>query len=130
MIYCNVYGQSTDDNSMLNSFNLTQKNLKEVAKEIALIIKDTHCLFCNIQIPEECSQYDILFSINYYNQGLHQRGIRNRDLLIGVIGRGLYGFECNTKNETELDYYTEKLDICTYFLRELFNEVRNEIGRW
>ena len=130
MIYSNMWGQATDDDNMLNSFNLTDKNYKELAQEISNIVLDTHSIFFNVQIPEEGSQYDIIMSWNYYNQGLHQRGIKNGDLIIAIVGGGCYGFTCSRTNNTDASYYTEKLHISSDMLEKLFNEIRDKIGGW
>lgn len=122
-----MFGYKTDANLMSNSFNLTKDNVKEVAKHIANAII-LNGLFFNIQIEEEYSQYDILMSVEHFNQGIHQRGISNNDLLIGVIGFGCYGFRCEKKNNTSMGYYTEKLGIGSELLTILFNRIRDELG--
>lgn len=83
-------------------------------------------LFMNIQIEEEYSQYDVLFVYNPNDFGTHQRGITSRDLLVGVVGFGTYGFSINIPN-TDSSYYTEKLGIHSNFLSFLFNEVRKKL---
>lgn len=128
-MYCDMFGQPTHDSSMINSFNLTKNNVKEIAKYIAYrLSKDT--IFFNIQIQDEFSQYDVVMSFMHFNQGKHQRGIRFTDLVIGVIGSGCYGFYCDRLNTTTPSYYEEKLGVYSELLTELFNGVRNEIGGW
>ena len=62
---------------------------------IVSALKNGGDLFMNIQIEEEYSQYDVLFVYNPNDFGTHQRGITGRDLLIGVVGFGAYGFSIN-----------------------------------
>ena len=84
-------------------------------------------LFMNIQIEEEYSQYDVLFVYNPNDFGTHQRGITGRDLLVGVVGFGAYGFNINIP-DTDPGYYREKLGISSNFLAFLFNEVRRRLN--
>lgn len=127
-MYCDMFGTETSNSQMSNSFNLTENNYKEVAHEIALILKDASSIFFNIQIPSEGSQYDILMSLDYYNQGIHQRGIHLRDLLIGIVGGGCFGFDCDKLVITSTGYYYEKLKVASELLMLLFNYIRMEIG--
>ena len=80
----------------------------------------------NIQIEEEYSQYDVLFSYGFENLGTHQRGILAQDLLIGVIGFGCHGFQVHI-TDTDPGYYKEKLGIHSNFLSFLFNDVRKKL---
>ena len=89
-------------------------------------LKSNSSLFINIQIEEEYSQYDVLFSYNFTNMGYHQRGLRADDLLIGVVGFGTFGFSPQI-SDTDPGYYTEKLGIHSKFLSFLFNAVRKKI---
>lgn len=84
-------------------------------------------LFMNIQIEEEYSQYDVLFMYNPNDFGTHQRGITSRDLLVGVVGFGAYGFSINIP-DTDPGYYREKLGVSSNFLAFLFNEVRRRLN--
>ena len=84
-------------------------------------------LFMNIQIEEEYSQYDVLFVYNPNDFGTQQRGITGRDLLIGVVGFGAYGFSINIP-DTDPGYYREKLGVSSNFLVFLFNEVRRRLN--
>ena len=81
----------------------------------------------NIQIEEEYSQYDVLFVYNPNDFGTHQRGITSRDLLVGVVGFGTYGFSINIP-DTDPGYYREKLGVSSNFLAFLFNEVRRRLN--
>ena len=81
----------------------------------------------NLQIEEEYSQYDVLFSYNFEDYGMHQRGVTQKDLLIGVIGKGCYGFNVCIP-DTDPGYYTEKLNVHSNFLAFLFNEVRRKLN--
>ena len=127
MMYADMYGIETSNNQMSNSFNLTESNFREVAKHIATALT-MNSLFFNIQISSEGSQYDIIMSAEHFSQGLHQRGIRYNDLIIGVIGFGCYGFRCEPICITSMTYYKEKLGVCSELLMLLFNAVRMELG--
>lgn len=83
-------------------------------------------LFMNIQIEEEYSQYDIMLMYKPNDYGTHQRGITSRDLLIGVVGFGAYGFSIDIA-DTDPGYYKEKLGVSSNFLAFLFNEVRRRL---
>lgn len=101
--------------------------IEQYATTIANELKTNSSILVNIQIEEEYSQYDVLFCYGATGIGVHQRGILAVDLLIGVIGFGLYGF--NTKiHDTDPSYYSEKLGIKSNFLSFLFNEVRRKIN--
>ena len=89
-------------------------------------LKTNNCVFMNIQIEEEYSQYDVLFEYNPNNLGIHQRGITSRDLLIGIIGFGAYGFNIAIP-DTDPGYYKEKLGVSSNFLAFLFNEIRKKL---
>lgn len=127
-MYCDMFGIQTNDSHRSNSFNLEENNIKSIAHEIAMIIRDTNAIFFNIQIPNEGSQFDIFMSVNYYNQGIHQRGIHGRDLIIGIIGGGCFGFDCDKIVFTSVGYYNEKLKVCSDMLMLLFNNIRMELG--
>lgn len=126
-MYADMWGNKTSDSQMSNSFNLDKNNVHEVAKHITSLIL-MNSLFFNIQIEEEGSQYDVLISAQHYNQGIHQRGIKPYDVLIGVIGFGCYGFRCEEMNNTSVGYYQEKLGIGSELLSTLFNRIRDELG--
>lgn len=106
--------------------NEVKNKIDGYANLIASALLDEGNLFINIQIEEEYSQYDILFSYNFENLGTHQRGIRKNDLLIGIIGKGCYGFNI-TIPDTDPSYYAEKLNIHSNFLSFLFNEIRKKL---
>lgn len=127
-MYADMFGIETSSNQMSNSFNLTENNYKEIAHEIALTLKSGSSIFFNIQLPSEGSQYDVWMSLNYLNQGIHQRGIRYGDLLIGIIGCGCFGFDCDKLVITSTRYYFEKLKVASELLMLLFNYIRMEIG--
>ena len=127
-MYCDMFGFQTVDSHRSNSFNLLENNYKEIAHEIAMIVRDTNAIFFNIQIPSEGSQVDIFMSVNYYNQGIHHRGIHGRDLLIGIVGGGCFGFDCDKIVITSLGYYNEKLKVFSEMLMQLFNHIRMELG--
>jgi hypothetical protein len=86
-------------------------------------------VFINIQIEEEYSQYDVLFSYDFENLGKHQRGISANDLLIGVIGFGIYGFSIHIQ-DTDPSYYSEKLHIHSNFLSFLFNKIKEKLKKY
>ena len=89
-------------------------------------LKEKNCVFINIPIEEEFSQYDVVFSYNFQDLGKHQRGILTNDLIIGVIGFRTFGFKTCIP-DTEPEYYTEKLGIHSNFLSFLFNDVRKKL---
>ena len=98
-----------------------------LATVIVSELQKNSSLLINIQIEEEYSQYDVLFSYRFSNMGTHQRGILANDLIIGVIGWGAYGFNTHI-HDTDPSYYSEKLGIKSNFLSFLFNEVRRKIN--
>ena len=79
-----------------------------------------------MQIPNEMTQYDILFVWNFDNYGSHQRGIIPSDLLIGIIGFGCFGFRIDIPESAE-GYYYEKLHVQSKTLTLFFNEVRRKL---
>lgn len=104
------------------------KNKIDALASIAVAaLQEENTVLMNIQIEEEYSQYDVLFSYNYANFGRHQRGILANDLIIGVIGFKTFGF--NTRiHDTDPSYYSEKLGIHSNFLSFLFNEIRKRLS--
>ena len=100
--------------------------IEQYATIIVTALQENSSVLINIQIEEECSQYDILFSYKFSNFGSHQRGILANDLIIGVIGFGAYGFSTSIY-DTDPGYYSEKLKIHSNFLSFLFNEVRRKL---
>lgn len=106
------------------------KEIKDKIDALASIIvaalKEENAILMNIQIEEEYSQYDVLFSYNFANFGRHQRGILVNDLMIGVVGFKTFGFSTHI-HDTDPGYYTEKLGIHSNFLSFLFNEVRKRL---
>ena len=100
--------------------------INQLATTIVEKLKENSSVFMNIQIEEEYSQYDVLFSYNFTNYGMHQRGIRSNDLLICIMGAGCHGFSINIP-DTDPGYYAEKLNIHSNFLSFLFNEVRRKL---
>lgn len=116
--------QPTFIDLIANSIYLTENNIDEVAK----YIHDLNNCFLNIQIPSEMVQYDVSILEEYNNQGTHQRGIKNYDLIIGIIGFGCYGFTCGNYQNTTKEYYREKLNISSELLTSLFNKLRTLKG--
>ena len=108
------------------------EEIKERIDQLSTIIvnslHENSSILINIQIEEEWSQYDVLFSYNFINLGEHQRGILANDLTIGVIGFGTYGFSTYIP-DTDPRYYKEKLGINSYFLTLLFNSVRKKLSK-
>lgn len=100
--------------------------IEAYAMLIVSTLRENNTILINIQIEEEYSQYDVLFSYNFSNFGRHQRGILANDLIIGVIGFGCYGFRIDI-TDTDPGYYSEKLKIHSNFLSFLFNEVRKRL---
>lgn len=107
------------------------EEIKAKIEQYAVIIvnelQKNSSVLINIQIEEEYSQYDVLFSYRFSNMGTHQRGILANDLIVGVIGFGSYGFNTHI-HDTEPGYYSEKLGIKSNFLSFLINEVRRKIN--
>lgn len=107
-----------------------EEEIKERIEQLATIIvmglEAKNSVFINIQIEEEYSQYDVLFSYNFENLGFHQRGIRGNDLLISIAGGGCHGFSI-TIPDTDPGYYAEKLGVHSNFLAFLFNDVRKKL---
>lgn len=103
-----------------------RKEIDHLATVIINSLKENSSVLMNIQIEEEYSQYDVLFSYNFTNYGRFQRGILATDLIIGVIGFGSYGFRVDI-SDTDPGYYSEKLGIHSNFLSFLFNEVRKKL---
>ena len=102
--------------------------LELLSATIVSALKENGNIFINIQIEEEYSQYDVLFSYRFSNMGTHQRGILANDLMIGVIGFGCYGFRVDIA-DTDPGYYSEKLGVHSNFLSFLFNEVRKKLKK-
>lgn len=100
--------------------------IEAYAMLIVSTLRENNTILINIQIEEEYSQYDVLFSYNFSNFGRHQRGILANDLIIGVIGFGCHGFRVDI-TDTDPGYYSEKLKIHSNFLSFLFNEVRKRL---
>ena len=100
--------------------------IETYAMLIVSTLRENNTVLINIQIEEEYSQYDVLFSYKFSNFGSHQRGILANDLIIGVIGFGCYGFRVDI-TDTDPGYYSEKLKIHSNFLSFLFNEVRKRL---
>ena len=109
------------------------KDIKNKIEQYATIIvnelQKNSSILINIQIEEEFSQYDVLFSYKFSNFGSHQRGILANDLIIGVIGFGAYGFSTSIY-DTDPGYYSEKLKVHSNFLSFLFNEVRRKLKEY
>lgn len=108
---------------------IDEEIIDEIEHVAHIIVKELEAhdsVLMNIQIEEECSQYDVLFSYGYANYGIHQRGILATDLIISVIGFGSYGFRTDIP-DTEPGYYNEKLKIKSNYLAMLFNQVRKNI---
>ena len=102
--------------------------IEQYATIIVNELQRNNSVLINIQIEEEYSQYDVLFSYRFSNMGTHQRGILANDLMIGIIGFGCYGFRVDIA-DTDPDYYSEKLGIHSNFLSFLFNEVRKKLKK-
>ena len=103
--------------------------IEQYATIIVTALQEKSSILINIQIEEEYSQYDVLFSYKFSNFGSHQRGILVNDLIIGVIGFGAYGFSTSIY-DTDPGYYSEKLKIHSNFLSFLFNEVRRKLKEY
>ena len=102
--------------------------IEQYATIIVNELQKNNSVLINIQIEEEYSQYDVLFSYRFSNMGTHQRGILANDLMIGIIGFGCYGFRVDIA-DTDPGYYSEKLGIYSNFLSFLFNEVRKKLKK-
>ena len=102
--------------------------IEQYATIIVNELQRNNSVLINIQIEEEYSQYDVLFSYRFSNMGTHQRGILANDLMIGIIGFGCYGFRVDIA-DTDPGYYSEKLGVHSNFLSFLFNEVRKKLKK-
>ena len=102
--------------------------IEQYATIIVNELQRNDSVLINIQIEEEYSQYDVLFSYRFSNMGTHQRGILANDLMIGIIGFGCYGFRVDIA-DTDPGYYSEKLGVHSNFLSFLFNEVRKKLKK-
>ena len=102
--------------------------IEQYAAIIVNELQRNNSVLINIQIEEEYSQYDVLFSYRFSNMGTHQRGILANDLMIGIIGFGCYGFRVDIA-DTDPGYYSEKLGVHSNFLSFLFNEVRKKLKK-
>lgn len=102
---------------------MNREEINHVAALIVKSLKEKSSVFMNIQIAEERSQYDILFSYNFISYGNYQRGILATDLIISVIGFGSFGFKVKDA-DTDPGYYSEKLGVHSEYLSDLFNKVR------
>ena len=105
-----------------------KNRIDHLANVVVQNLKTNSRVFMNFQIEEEYSQYDILFSYKFTDYGTHQRGITNRDLLIGIVGFGTYGFSVAIP-DTDPGYYKEKLGVSSNFLAFLFNEIRKKLSK-
>lgn len=112
---------------MIETDEEIKSKISHLADVIVQNLKSNGSVFINLQIEEEYSQYDVWFSYgNIADYGMHQRGITARDLLIGVIGFGAYGFSVAIP-DTDPGYYKEKLGVSSNFLAFLFNDVRKKL---
>jgi len=100
--------------------------IDQLSTIIVNALRDKGSVLINIQIEEEYSQYDVLFSYNFENLGTHQRGILANDLIISIVGFGCYGFRTDIP-DTDPGYYREKLGIHSNYLSFLFNAVRKKL---
>ena len=76
---------------------------------------------------EKYSHYDILFTLGAYKErgNYTQRGIKNSDLFISVIGLGAFGFEAISRNKKiSSGYLSEKLN---FNVGEKFTELVNNV---
>lgn len=129
MIYCDMFGIETNDDNYRNSYNLTKSNVKDIAEQIAIVL-NSFPVFFNIQVSSESSQFDISMSKDFLNRGLHQSGLKADDLLIGIVGHKLHGFEYGDKDcVTSQEYYEEKLGVYSELLTILFNEIRKQLHK-
>lgn len=103
------------------------EDLENMVDLVTASLKSQTSVLVNVQIPDEGSQYDVLFAYNFNNFGYHQRGIVPSDLLIGVIGLGCFGFRTDISESAE-GYYYEKLHVQSPTLTLFFNEVRKRLS--
>ena len=103
-----------------------KNKIDELASTIANNLYMESSVFINIQVEEEYSQYDVLFSYDFTNIGIHQRGMKEKDLLIAIVGYGCHGFSVDIVG-TDPGYYAEKLGVHSNFLAFLFNAVREKL---
>ena len=55
-----------------------KNKIDDTAKLIVEKLKNRGSVFMNIQIEEEYSQYDVLFTYNFESVGIHQRGTESQ----------------------------------------------------
>lgn len=103
------------------------EDLENIVDLVIASLKSNRPILVNVQIPDEYSQYDVLFAYNFNNYGSHQRGIVPSDLLIGVIGFGCFGFRTDI-HESAQGYYLEKLHVDSKALTIFFNKVRRRLS--
>ena len=103
------------------------EDLENTVDLVIASLKSNRPILVNVQIPDEYSQYDVLFAYNFNNYGSHQRGIVPSDLLIGVIGFGCFGFRTDIY-ESAQGYYSEKLHVDSEALTIFFNKVRRRLS--
>lgn len=77
---------------------------------------------------EEFTHYDILFNFGAYrlDNNYIQRGIRDNDLFVSVMGKGAFGFKYNTLKDA--GYIDEKLDIWSDDFTALINGIIKELN--
>lgn len=82
---------------------------------------------------ESYTHYDIYLSLGKCKKyGPLQRGIKETDLFVGIVGRAFFGFKADS--EKNVGYYEEKLQIghneCSEKLGELLNGVIKYVNKY
>ena len=82
---------------------------------------------------ESYTHYDIYLSLGKCKKyGYLQRGIKETDLFVGIVGHSFFGFKADS--EKDAGYYEEKLQIghneCTEKLVELLNGVIKYVNKY
>lgn len=123
------YDDLLDFNFCKSSYCLKDNTIQDISYKITQVLVSEDykkVIMCNIQIPDEDSQFDVLFVLERENQGCYQSGIKHNDLIISIMRKGAFGFKIG-KCDTSVDYYKEKLNVKSELLTKLFNEIRKEI---
>lgn len=74
---------------------------------------------------EECTHFDILFSIPSEKRGMLQRGLRGKELYVVIISWGAFGFDIN--HDKEPGYVGQKLKLGNNKTTEKLTELINGI---
>ena len=113
----------TKYNEIINGTKTYKKIANKLKQHIPVIIGWT---------DDEHTHLDILFTYNVYREPCNyiQRGLKENDLFVSIIGLGAFGFGINNSNRYP-GYIGEKLSIkgnITEKLAELINGIIGELN--